>query len=565
MNQNTARQLRWSTGAHALLDTLKAEGVEVLFGYPGGAILPVYDALYGSGLRHILCRHEQGAALAADGYARATGRVGVCLATSGPGATNLVTGLANAMLDSVPVVAITGQVPTHALGSDAFQEVDTLGLTMPVVKHSYLVRDVSDLPRVIVEAFEIARSGRPGPVLIDLPKDVQLSKLQVQEPHAQAEHVEVVSMVSDLDAAMELLRSAQRPVIYAGGGVGMARAVDLFRDFVERAQIPTVTTLKGLGLLPPDHRLNLGMLGMHGLQQANLAVQESDLLVVLGARFDDRVTGKLSGFAPHARVLHVEIDRAEIGKVRHADVSVMGDLGPALRALTSRLDGPLGVEPWRERCESRRDEHAWDYDPPHELVYAPRLLKWLSEAQGPSGVITADVGQHQMWVAQHCGIHRPENHLSSGGLGTMGYGLPAAIGAQIGRPEDSVVNVSGDGSFMMNMQELATLVRYQLPVKLVILDNSCLGMVRQWQELFLDQRYSETDLSDNPDFGRVAEAFGVASRRIWRRDQEAAAIDWLLGFDGPALLHVTLDPKANVWPFVPPGADNSTMMTGVES
>jgi len=341
----------------------------------------------------------------------------------------------------------------------------------------------------------------------------------------------------------------------------MSGAVDVFRRFVEAARLPCVTTLKGLGLLPPGHVANLGMLGMHGLEAANRAVQRSDLLVVLGARFDDRVTGKLAGFAPGARVLHVDIDAAELGKVRAADVAIASDLAPVLSGLIAELGGPLEIADWRHECAQLRERHAWDYDPPHEQVYAPRFLKALSAAQGPNGVITCDVGQHQMWVAQHCGVHRPEQHLSSGGLGTMGYGLPAAIGAQVGRPDASVINVSGDGSFMMNVQELATLVRYQLPVKIVLLDNSCLGMVRQWQELFLDARYSETDLSDNPDFVGLAQAFGLEAFRVSSREQEASAIERLLRTTGPALAHVVLDPKANLWPFVPPGHDNSTIWT----
>ncbi len=563
MSTNAALNLGpWTTGAHAVVGTLLARGVEVVFGYPGGAILPVYDALHDSALRHILCRHEQGAALAADGYARATGRVGVCMATSGPGATNLVTGLANAMLDSVPVVALTGQVNTTSLGTDAFQEVDTLGLTLPVVKHSFLVRSVDDLPRILDEAFRIASTGRPGPVLVDLPKDVQLAALRASAVDDCVVDAAPTPTVHDLSAAFSLIRSAHRPVIYAGGGVGMAKAVDAFRAFVDATGIPTVTTLKGIGLLPPEHPLNLGMLGMHGLQAANKAVQQSDLLVVLGARFDDRVTGKLSGFAPGARVLHVDIDAAELGKVRVPDVAVAGDLLAALNGLAAGFENVLDIARWREICADLRASYRWDYEPPHDRVYAPRFLRALSKAQGPDGVITSDVGQHQMWVAQHCGVHRPEQHLSSGGLGTMGYGLPAAIGAQIGRPQASVINVTGDGSFLMNVQELATLARYNLPVKIVVLDNSCLGMVRQWQELLLDARYSETDLSDNPDFAMVARAFGLTSFCIWRADQEADGIRRLLEAEGPALAHVILDPKANVWPFVPPGHDNSTMWKG---
>jgi acetolactate synthase-1/2/3 large subunit len=565
MNTQPVQQaVPMTTGANAVLDALVAHGVDVVFGYPGGAILPVYDALCDSPLRHILCRHEQGSVLAADGYARATGRVGVCIVTSGPGVTNVVTGLANALLDSVPLVVISGQVPTHALGTDAFQCVDTLGMTMPVVKHNLLVREAKDLPLVMAEALRIAESGRPGPVVVDLPKDVQLESfpLAVKTPPRRPGAILRMPVAESVRAAQELLRSAKRPVVYAGGGVGMADAVEAFRRFVDEAKIPTVTTLKGLGALPPKHPLNLGMLGMHGLEAANKAVQESDLLVVLGARFDDRVTGKIAGFAPKAKVLHCEIDPSEIGKVRRADVSLVGDLMPALAALSDGLDGPLNIAAWRLTCKTMKKEHAWDYNAPHEGVYAPRLLKALSESQGPRGIISCDVGQHQMWVAQHCGVHTPENHLSSGGLGTMGYGLPAAIGAQLGRPNDCVVNVSGDGSFMMNVQELATLKRYQLPVKILLLDNSCLGMVRQWQELFLDERYSETDLSDNPDFVKVAKAFGVQARQIVHRDEEADGLSWLLASEGPALLHVCLDRMANVWPFVPPGHDNSTMLKG---
>ena len=537
------------------------QGVDLIFGYPGGAILPLYDALPDYAVKHVLCRHEQGAALAADGYARSTGKVGVCVATSGPGVTNLVTGLANAFLDSVPMVALTGQVPTHALGTDAFQEVDTLGLTMPLVKHSFLVRDPRDLESVIAEAFRIARTGRPGPVLVDLPKDVQQARCAESRPTSRPAP-RLQETVPNLHAALQLIESAKRPVIYAGGGVGMAGATDALRALVAHTEIPCVTTLKGIGLLEPTCPQNLGMLGMHGLEAANKAVQMSDLLVVLGARFDDRVTGHLAGFAPHARVLHFEIDPAEIGKVRRADVSVGGNLKPALWELITRLDRPLSIRAWRRYCATLKRSHAWNYDPPHSKVYAPRFLRNLSRAQGPLGIISCDVGQHQMWVAQHCEFQHPTRHLSSSGLGTMGFGLPAAIGAKMGHPEASVINVTGDGSFMMNVQELATLTRYDLNVKIVILDNSCLGMVRQWQELFLDKRYSETDLSDNPDFVRVAESFGLRARKIEEGHQEKEAINWLLQTPGPALLQVALDPEANVWPFVPPGRDNSTMLKG---
>ena len=552
------------TGAQVALEIMKSEGVDVVFGYPGGAILPMYDALHGSDLRHILCRHEQGAALAANGYARATGQVGVCIATSGPGVTNLVTGLADALLDSVPMVALTGQVSTAVLGTDAFQEVDTLGLTMPVVKHGFLVERVADIPHVLREAFRVARSGRPGPVVVDLPKDVQAASLRWRpSPVVQLSVHKVPNSMpiprARLGAAVQLIRRAKRPLVYAGGGVGMAGAVELFRRFVRQTQTPTVTTLKAIGLMPPDEPLGMGMLGMHGLEHANKAVQRCDLLIALGARFDDRVTGKLEGFAPHARVLHIDIDAAELGKVRAADVGICADLKPALRQLNDQLTEPLAVDAWRRECAELKAEHAWDYEPPFDAIYAPRLLRDLSAAQGATGVLTCDVGQHQMWVAQHCGVHHPTNHLSSGGLGTMGFGLPAAIGAQLGRPAASVINVTGDGSIMMNLQELATIGRYRLPVKIVLLDNSGLGMVRQWQQLFLGERYSETDLSDNPDFVQVARAFGFTAFAIERRAEEALAIETLLQTPGPVLAHVRLDPRANVWPIVPPGADNSTM------
>ena len=553
------------TGAAVALEVMQAEGVDVVFGYPGGAILPLYDALHDSSLRHILCRHEQGAALAANGYARATGKVGVCIATSGPGVTNLLTGLADGLLDSVPMVALTGQVATASMGTDAFQEVDTLGLTMPVVKHGFIVEKLADLPFIIREAFRIARSGRPGPVVVDLPKDIQSAQLRLaQSPALPPVHAQAVDDSNPIPAdrlakAVRMIQSAQRPLVYAGGGVAMADAVDSFRRLVDVLQVPTVTTLKAIGLMPPEEPLGMGMLGMHGLEEANRAVQSCDLLIALGARFDDRVTGKLDGFAPHARVLHIDIDASELGKVRRADVGICADLKPALKQLLKVFKGALDIDPWRRECAQLKATNAWDYDPPYESVYAPRLLRDLCAAQGPHGVITCDVGQHQMWVAQHCGVHEPTQHLSSGGLGTMGFGLPAAIGAQIGRPDVSVINVTGDGSIMMNIQELATLGRYQLPVKIVLLDNSGLGMVRQWQELFLEERFSETDLSDNPDFVRVAESFGLSAFAVRQRDQEAQAIRRLLETPGPVLVHVILDPRANVWPMVPPGCDNSTI------
>ncbi|HEU0307056.1 MAG TPA: acetolactate synthase 2 catalytic subunit, partial [Lysobacter sp.] len=493
-------------GARWLVQALVAEGVDTLFGYPGGAIMPFYDALHGAPelkrapLKHVLVRHEQGAAFAANGYARASGRVGVCVATSGPGASNLVTGIADAMLDSVPMVVITGQVATTLMGTDAFQELDVFGMTMPMVKHSFIARRVEDLPRMVGEAFRLARSGRPGPVLIDLPKDVQNADASHLPAHAPlgADDVEA-PMDASLHAALALISQAQKPVLYGGGGIALGDAVQAFRTFVDATQIPAVLTLKGLGALPARHPLNLGMLGMHGSRAANLAVQESDLLIVVGARFDDRATGKLAEFAPHARVVHMDLDACEIGKLRHADAGVRGDIGTTLTKLTlpcaAHLHGRHGAarRAWRAQCQERARLHAARYDAPGDTVYAPALLKRLSEL-APDAVVACDVGQHQMWVAQHWRFDDPRKHLTSGALGAMGFGLPAAIGAQMQNPDVRVVCVSGDGSFLMNVQELATLNRYRLPVKIVLLDNQALGMVRQWQELFFDKRYSEIDL-----------------------------------------------------------------------
>jgi acetolactate synthase-1/2/3 large subunit len=558
-------------GARWLVQALEAEGVDTLFGYPGGTIMPFYDALHGAALKHVLVRHEQGAAFAANGYARASGRVGVCVATSGPGASNLVTGIADAMLDSVPMVVITGQVPTTLMGTDAFQELDVFGMTLPMVKHSFIARRVEDLPMIVGEAFRLARSGRPGPVLIDLPKDVQLADASMLPPHVSSgiDDPEPPKDAS-LHEALALISQAQRPVIYGGGGIALGSAVQDFRTFVDATQIPTVLTLKGLGALPTRHPLNLGMLGMHGSRAANLAVQECDVLIVVGARFDDRATGKLAGFAPGARIVHMDLDACEIGKLRAADAGVRGDIRTTLTKLTlpcaAHLHGRNGAarRAWRSQCQQRAQQHAARYDAPGDTVYAPALLKRLSEL-APDAVVACDVGQHQMWVAQHWRLDDPRKHLTSGGLGAMGFGIPAAMGVQManidaGQPDARVVCVSGDGSILMNIQELATLRRYGLPVKIVLLDNQALGMVRQWQELFFDKRYSEIDLSDNPDFVAIAQAFGIEALHIERADQVDGALQALLDAKGPALLHVAIDTAANVWPLVPPNRSNSEML-----
>ncbi|MGL6419588.1 acetolactate synthase 2 catalytic subunit [Aeromonas allosaccharophila] len=542
-------------GAQFLVQTLKKQGVTQVFGYPGGAIMPVYDALYDGGLAHQLCRHEQGAAMAAVGYARASGQVGVCIATSGPGATNLVTGLAEALLDSVPLVAISGQVPCSAIGTDAFQEVDVLGMSLSCTKHSFMVTDAADLGRVLAEAFAIATEGRPGPVLIDFPKDVQLAAVPTQSPLFAVEDPEALNP-SELAAACTLLAAAERPVLYVGGGVGMANAEQQLRDLAAVTGMPAVTTLKGIGALDPDSPVYLGMLGMHGTKAANYAVQQCDLLLVVGARFDDRVTGKLEEFAPEAKVIHLDVDAAEFGKRRAAEVGITTDLKRVLPALAMTL----AIDPWREHCAAMAREYAFRYDHPGQAIYAPALLKQLSAQLPETSVVACDVGQHQMWVAQHMRFTSPRNHLSSAGLGTMGFGLPAAIGAKMSRPQDEVVLVSGDGSFMMNVQELGTIRRAQLKVKMVLLDNQRLGMVRQWQELFFDGRYSETILSDNPDFVALAAAFGIPGETITCKEQIAGALDRLLASEGAYLLHVAISEEENVWPLVPPGVANHKMM-----
>lgn len=558
MNATAATAPR--NGARWIAHALEAEGVDTLFGYPGGTIMPFYDALVDSKLKHILVRHEQGAALAANGYARASGKVGVCVATSGPGASNLVTGIADAMLDSVPMVCLTGQVPTTLMGTDAFQELDVFGLTLPIVKHSFLVRKVEELPHVMREAFRIAREGRPGPVLVDLPKDVQVADASHLPEHAPAE-VAPVPAPDDarLADALAAIAGAEKPVIYGGGGIALAGAVDEFRQFVEASRIPTVLTLRGLGALPGGHPQFLGMLGMHGARAANMAVQECDLLVVVGARFDDRATGKLAEFAPFARVVHVDADACEISKLRTADIAVRGNVAASLKTLSAARST---CDDWRARCSANREKHGVRYDAPGSDIYAPALLKRLTELAPADAIVCSDVGQHQMWVAQHCRFGHPRNHLTSGALGTMGFGLPAAMGAQFACPDRTVVLVNGDGGFMMNVQELATIARCRLPVKIVLLDNSALGMVRQWQELFFAERYSEIDLSDNPDFAALAQVFGIPARRIELRSEVEDALADLLAQPGPALLHVSIDVKANVWPLVPPNHANSSMLDG---
>ena len=544
------------TGARIVVEALEREGVRHVFGYPGGAIMPLYDALPGSSLQHILVRHEQAAALAADAYGRVTGEPGVCIATSGPGATNLVTGIANAFLDSVPMVAITGQVATPLIGTDAFQEVDIFGITLPIVKHSFLVRRTEDIPQVFADAFRIARSGRPGPVLIDLPKNVAAGEAMPAEPKAPT----VQRPVPDpelIARANAMIREARAPILYFGGGIAIARAERALRDLSERSGIPSVATLKGLGGVPTESEAFLGMLGMHGMRAANMAIDECDLLICIGARFDDRATGRLDSFAPRAKVIHIDGDEAEIGKLRRPEVGLAGDIAAIMDQLTAV---PSDASEWRAQCLRQKRKWAMSYDAPGNGVYAPALLNQLAEAAGEDAIFTCDVGQHQMWVAQHCRFSRPQAHLTSAGLGTMGYGIPAGIGALLASPQSTVITVSGDGSIMMNIQELATLRRYRLPLKIVLLDNAQLGMVRQWQELFFDRNFSEIDLSDNPDFAELARAFGIEAFTVDHRSEVPGAIKRLLGTRGPILCHVRIDPRENVWPLVPPNSSNVQML-----
>ncbi|TCP94858.1 acetolactate synthase large subunit [Cricetibacter osteomyelitidis] len=544
-------------GAKFIIESLKAHQVTTLFGYPGGAIMPTYDALYDSGLDHLLCRNEQGAAMAAIGYARASGKVGVCIATSGPGATNLVTGLGDALSDSIPIVAITGQVAYPLIGTDAFQEADVLGLSLACCKHSFIVQNVAELPEIMARAFQIARSGRPGPVLIDVPKDVQFAEIDAQ-PFTY--YPETPPEISDknLKKAFDLLTQAKRPLLYVGGGVGMANAVPALREFIAETQIPAISTLKGLGAIPPDHPYYMGMIGMHGTKVSNLATQESDLLIVLGARFDDRVTGKLDTFAPNAKVIHADIDIAEMGKLRSSEVTLLGDLTQVLHFLKQ----PLYISEWHAEVTRLKQQAATYYEPNEgdKAINPLSVLHRLSQKRLQNAVITTDVGQHQMWTAQHMDHFAPENFITSAGFGTMGFGLPAAVGAQKSRPQDPVILVTGDGSIMMNIQELGTIKRGKLPIKILLLDNQRLGMVRQWQSLFFNSRHSETILEDNPNFVMLANAFDIPGESITKAGEVEEALERLLNAEGAYFLHVCIHQNENVWPLVPPGATNSDML-----
>ena len=558
-------------GSRALVAALEDEGCDVLFGFPGGVAIPFYDALYDAeNLRHVLVRHEQGAAHAADGYARATGKVGVCTSTSGPGATNLVTGIATAYLDSVPLVAITWQVRSDLIGTDAFQEADMTGITLPIVKHSYLVKDTADLSQVLHEAFHIASTGRPGPVVIDVPVDIALGETAYHKADTldlPGYKPTVKGHVRQIRAAAKAINEAQRPVLYLGGGVISSNAAPEILRLAELRRLPVATTLMGLGAFPETHELSMGMLGMHGTVTANYAVHECDLLIAIGARFDDRVTGKLKAFAPHARIIHVDVDPAEIGKNVAPLIPIVGDVKPVAAALVKELQAlewsAERSEPWLARIAERKAEFPLQYDDPTDGTLAPQfVIQEIDRVTGHDAIICTDVGQHQMWATQYYTYAFARQFISSGGLGTMGFGLPASIGAKIGRPDKTVIDISGDGGFQMTMQELATAVNFDVPVVVCILNNGYLGMVRQWQDLFWNKRYSFTCIEVQPDFKLLAEAFGAVGMRVTDKDQVEPALREAIASGRPAVIDFKTSPEENVYPMVPAGQEITEMIGG---
>ena len=552
------------SGAKILVESLQREGTEIIFGYPGGVVLPIYDELYDSSLRHILVRHEQAAAHAADGYARASGRVGVCLATSGPGACNLVTGIATAYMDSAPIVAITGQVPTNLLGNDAFQESDITGITMPITKHNYLLKSAGDISRVIREAFYIAGTGRKGPVLIDIPKDVSTGlandTLLPEKVTLRGYNPTYKGHKRQIDKAVELLVKAERPLIYAGGGVIASDASGELVSLATLLGIPVTTTLMGIGCIPCDHPLNLGMLGMHGTEYANFAVMESDVLIAIGARFDDRVTGKIDTFAPHAKIVHIDIDPAEIGKNKRIDVPIVGDVKAVLQDMLSGLKKNNAYEPWLKKVKHWRQHHPLRVRDDGRL-HPQQIVRALSELVKGEAIIVSEVGQNQMWTAQHFCFHHPRTWITSGGLGTMGYGFPAAMGAHFARPDVPVFDIAGDGSIQMNIQEMGTVAANKIPVKVAILNNMYLGMVRQWQELFFDRRYSFTELPP-VDFVKIANAYGIDGIQVDSPDDVVPALKASLDCDGPFVMDFRIEREENVFPMVPAGAAINEMIGG---
>ncbi len=568
-----------TTGAEILLRVLREQGVEIVFGYPGGAVLPIYDALFRQDrVRHVLVRHEQAAVHAAEGYARSTGRTGVVLVTSGPGATNAVTGLVDALMDSVPLVCLTGQVPTHLIGNDAFQEADTTGITRPATKHNYLVKRGDDLARILHEAFHIASTGRPGPVVVDLPKNVMIAEAPYRPastaPHRSYRPVREPSREA-IARAVTMLREARRPIFYTGGGVINAgpEASDLLRRLVDATGFPCTSTLMGLGALPASHPSFLGMLGMHGTVEANLAMHGCDLMVCVGARFDDRVTGRIDAFSPDSRKIHIDIDPSSINKNVRVDLPIVGDAGRALQLLLegwTASDEPAAIASWWRRIDQWRETDCLAYaqDPSPDAIIKPQhalaRLEALTKASGRDIFITTEVGQHQMWAAQYLGFEAPNRWMTSGGLGTMGYGLPAAIGTQIAHPDALVIDVAGEASILMNIQELGTMAQYRLPVKIFILNNRYMGMVRQWQELLHGSRYSESYSAALPDFVRLAEAFHARGLRATTLSELDDTIQAMIDHPGPVVCEIVVDEAENCFPMIPSGAAHNEMILGPE-
>ena len=557
-------------GAQILIKSLLDEGVDTIFGYPGGAVLDVYDEIFKEQLKHILVRHEQGAAHAADGYARASGKTGVCLVTSGPGATNTVTGIVTAYMDSIPMVIFTGQVPTTFIGSDAFQEADITGITRPCTKHNFIVRNVKDLQKTIRDAFYIAGSGRPGPVLVDLPKDV----MQAETEYTESAPLKPVSpdtmYVPDVEAlnrVLDMIKEARKPLIMVGGGIILGKASDALRDFVNKVRIPVTHTLMGIGAYPGTDPLSLGMLGMHGTYYANMAVTDCDLLITIGARFDDRVTGKIDAFASNAKIIHIDIDAASINKNVLVDLPIVSDSKSALRQLNKMLEQNHFTTPEKERKAWLDQIDDWKEFAPlsystGENIKPQQVIETLYKLTGGEAIITTEVGQNQMWAAQFYKFNHPNTFLTSGGLGTMGYGFPAAIGAQVALPDKTVVDIAGDGSIQMNIQELATVVNYKIPVKVVVLNNGFLGMVRQWQELFYGKRYSHTGISQVPDFVKLAEAYGAVGLRAMKPDEVETVLKKGLDIPGPVFMDFAVDPEEGVYPMVNPGCPLNDMDLG---
>jgi len=545
----------------AVMECLKAEGVDVVFGYPGGANLPTYDAFVDAGIRHILVRHEAGGGHAAEGYAKASGKVGVVFATSGPGATNIVTPLTDAMMDSVPLVAFTGQVRTDLLGTDGFQEADTFGITMPIVKHSFMIQHPAEIPRVVHEAFHIARTGRPGPVLIDLPVDLTRAEIDyepVGDVRLPGYQPTTEGNSKQIRLAAKALANARRPVLYAGGGVISAGASAALTELALSDRFPVTCTLMGLGAFPAPHAQWLGMLGMHGTRAANYAMDEADLIVAIGARFDDRITGKLSEFAPRAKFIHIDVDPAEISKNVPAHIPIVGDAKNILPKLTAEyraLDSdPTRLEGWWQRIKGWQEKHPLGYEDSSDGEIKPQyMVQAMYEATNGQAIVTSDVGQHQMWAAQWYGFTQPRQWINSGGLGTMGFGLPSALGAKVARPDDDVVCLAGDGSLIMTVQELATCVDENIPVKIFLMNNGYLGMVRQWQELFWDRRYSSVKMGGSPDWVKLAEAFGARGMKIEDKSELVGGFKEALKEDGPVLVDVRVSPEENCYPMIPAG------------